>query len=353
MKTHETQTATQQAILGCLLGTAVGDAIGLPTEGMSQEKARRFHRNGLQHRLLFGKGMFSDDTEHTLMIATALIRHPDDAHAFQRRFSRSLRWWLLALPAGVGISTTKAILRMWIGFSPMRSGIPSAGNGAAMRSAILGACFASDPEKRRSMTLAACRLTHTGPRAEESAYLVSEAASLAAREVATPQVLEDLRDWVQSQEMKERFASLEAALQRGDSVSDYATKIGCPKGVSGFAPNSVAVALYAWLRHRGDYPRILTEVILCGGDTDSVAAIAGGIAGAEVGEKGIPATWIHDIWEWPRSTAYIRKLAEAITQKLEGKSVSPPKLAMWMILPRNLLFLFVVISHGFLRLIPR
>jgi ADP-ribosylglycohydrolase len=43
------------------------------------------------------------------------------------------------------------------------------------------------------------------------------------------------------------------------------------------------------------------SVIECGGDTDTVAAITGGICGAEVGEAGIPAEWINRIRDWPRS----------------------------------------------------
>lgn len=353
MRNNDPKSISQAAILGCMLGAAVGDAIGLPTERLSRKKTQEFHREGFRHRFVFGRGMFSDDTEHTLMVAAALIRDSDDADLFQRSLGRSLRWWLLALPAGVGISTAKAVLRLWVGFSAQHAGIPSAGNGAAMRSAIFGACFTDDPDKRRAMTLASCRLTHTGPRAEESAHLVSEAAALAVGGIATPEVLQSLRQWLQSQEMQERYALLEIALQRGDSVSEFAAHIGSEHGVSGFAPNSVAVALYAWLRHRGDYTRIVTEVVLCGGDTDSVAAIAGGIAGAEVGEAGIPAAWIRGIWDWPRSIPYIRELAAALSLRLQGKLVKPPRLAVWMILPRNLLFLIIVITHGFLRLIPR
>lgn len=186
MTKHDNQTSSQAAILGCMLGAAVGDAIGLPTERLSRKRAQEFHREGFRQRLVSGRGMFSDDTEHTLMAAAALIRYPEDASLFQRSLGRSLRWWLLALPAGAGISTAKAVLRLWIGFSAQHAGIPSAGNGAAMRSAIFGACFADDPEKRRAMTLASCRLTHTGPRAEESAHLVSEAAALAVGGIATP-----------------------------------------------------------------------------------------------------------------------------------------------------------------------
>ena len=338
--------------LGCLLGTAVGDALGLPTEGLTCRRATRFCRGGLRHRLVFGRGMFSDDTEHTLMVATALVRHGNDSMAFQRSLGWSLRWWLLALPAGVGLSTAKAIVRLWLGFPAARAGVRSAGNGAAMRSAIIGVVFREDAAKRHEFTLAACRLTHTDARAEESALLVAEAAAWASGKVETKAVIEALRSFVQSEEMISRFAKLELALSRSSSVSEYAAEIGCERGVSGFAPNTVAVALFAWLRHRWQFDHVLSEVITCGGDTDTVAAIAGGICGAEVGEDGMPKEWIDGIFDWPRSVGYIRRVASALGNGKTGEK------AIWSGLPclaipvRNLLFLLVVLLHGFRRLLP-
>lgn len=54
------------AILGCLLGGAIGDAIGLPCEGMSSERRRRVFGSIERHRLLFGRGMISDDNRARL-----------------------------------------------------------------------------------------------------------------------------------------------------------------------------------------------------------------------------------------------------------------------------------------------
>jgi ADP-ribosyl-[dinitrogen reductase] hydrolase len=67
-----------------LLGTAEGDALGLPAEGMSRQRIRSRWRGKWQHRFLFGRGMVSDDTEHTLSVAQALLAHSDDPIAFQR-----------------------------------------------------------------------------------------------------------------------------------------------------------------------------------------------------------------------------------------------------------------------------
>lgn len=342
------KTAPQQdAILGCLLGTAVGDALGLPAERLSRRRVAAM-QFGLRHRFVCGRGMFSDDSEHTLMLATTLIKHRSDPAAMQRALSWKLRWWLLALPAGVGMSTARAILKMWLGFPASKAGVYSAGNGAAMRSAIVGVVFAADTARRHTFALAACRLTHTDPRAEESALLVAEAASMAARQLPTHAALPILEELIVSAEMKTRFAALQQALSTEQSVLDYAAAIGSGHGVSGFAPNTVAVALFAWLRHRGDFATAVRSVIQCGGDTDTVAAITGAICGAETGEAGIPHAWIGGILEWPRSVAYIRRVAAALTAQIPH---APPH--FWPAVPlRNLFFLVIVILHGFRRLLP-
>lgn len=340
--------SSSDAVLGCLLGTAVGDALGLPSERLSKRRIAALWKDDLRHRFILGKGMFSDDTEHTLMVAAAMLAHGTDAAAFQRTFAWKLRWWMLALPAGVGLSTAKAILRLWLGFPATRSGVRSGGNGAAMRSAIIGVMYRDDAAKRREFTLAACRVTHTGPHAEESAQLVAEAAALASHHAPVDEVLEKLGPLVASAEMKSRFAAQGPALRVEKSVADYAAEIGCGRGVSGFAPNSVAVALYAWLRHRGQFAEAVQAVIACGGDTDTVAAITGGICGAEVGEEGIPKEWLNGLCDWQRSVKYIRQLAAALAEK-NGPSPS----LFWPAVPvRNLFFLLVVLLHGFRRLLP-
>lgn len=344
-------TLPHDSILGCLLGTAVGDALALPMERMSRHQVRRFiGQQELGHRLVFGRGMFSDDTEHTLMVAIAWLRNPENPSAFQRSLAWSLLWWLAALPAGVGMATLKAVTRLWLGFPTTRSGVRSAGNGAAMRSAILGVLLADKPEQRRSFVQASCRLTHVDPRAEEAALLVAEAAALAVHRQDVATILKTLRPWITSSEMETRFSQLETALQSDLSVLDYAVEIGCDYGVSGFAPNTVAVALYAWLRHRGDFAEMITQIIRCGGDTDTVAAIAGGISGVEVGEAGIPEKWIRHVSDWPRSIAYVHRVAGALSQRVAGETPTIPRLCWPFVLPRNLIFLLIILAHGFKRL---
>ena len=168
------------AAVGCLLGTAVGDAIGLPFEGLSARRAARFYPPPLRHRLLFGRGMVSDDTEHACFTARALLLAGKDAVAFDRHLASSLRWWLAGLPAGVGLATLRAILKSCLGLGPERSGVRSAGNGPAMRSAIIGVAWGPTPEVMAEWVRRSTRLTHTDPKAFHGALAVALAAHQAA-----------------------------------------------------------------------------------------------------------------------------------------------------------------------------
>ena len=156
---------TASAIVGCVLGTAIGDAIGLPYEGLSRRRAAKLLGAPNRHRLFFGRGMVSDDTEHTCFTAQAVIASGGDVDLFRKDLAWRLRWWLLGLPAGIGLATLKSIVRLWLGFNPRNSGVFSAGNGPAMRAAVLGAAI-GDRTQLRSFVRASARLTHTDPKAE-------------------------------------------------------------------------------------------------------------------------------------------------------------------------------------------
>src|SRR5436309_14183170 len=103
--------------------------------------------------------MVSDDTEHTLFVAQALLAHPNDPAAFQRCLAWKLRLWLLGIPAGIGFATLRAILKLWLGFPPMRRGLHSAGNGSSIGRAIIGAYFVAVLEKGGEFVDAAMFLT--------------------------------------------------------------------------------------------------------------------------------------------------------------------------------------------------
>ena len=112
MITQSTNTKVLESIHGCLIGTAIGDSVGLPFEGVSRRRVEKWTGdNPLQQRMVFGHGIFSDDTEQTCIVASSLALHSDDSKKFQSRIARSLRWWLAAVPAGCGKATALSVLR--------------------------------------------------------------------------------------------------------------------------------------------------------------------------------------------------------------------------------------------------
>ena len=89
-----------------------------------------------------------------------------------------------------------------------------------------------------------------------------------------------------------------------------------------------------------------------GGDADTTGAIVGALAGIASGEAGIPEKWISGIKEWPANVNWMKGLANELQMANERKSHKTPKLFWPFLLGRNLLFLIVVLFHGFRRLCP-
>lgn len=351
---HSAHDKRLNALVGVLIGTAVGDSLGLPAEGMSRQRIRARWGGVWRHRFLFGRGMVSDDTEHTLFVAQALLTHPDDPIAFQRCLAWKLRLWLLGLPAGIGLATLKAILKLWAGVSPENSGVWSAGNGPAMRSAIIGAYFADDPEQRRAFVSASTRLTHTDPKAETGALAVAEAAAWAMNQnETTEQWLMHLQTLGLDEEWLAICRKLKEALAAKNSVAEFADSLGLQKGVTGYTYHSVPVALYAWRCHRDDFHKALESALDCGGDTDTVGAMVGAIMGAQVGKKAVPVALLDGISEWPRSVSLLEQTAARLAQQSDtAKGLGPIRYFWPALILRNLLFLVVVFIHGFRRLLP-
>jgi ADP-ribosyl-[dinitrogen reductase] hydrolase len=353
--THSNSTIElSNRFAGLLLGTAVGDALGLPTEGMSRRRIQRLWHGAWGHRFLFGRGMVSDDTEHTFFAAQALLSHPDDPRAFQRCLAWKLRLWLLGAPAGIGLATLRAILKLWIGFSPQHSGVKSAGNGPAMRSAVIGAYFAGDSGKRRAFVSASTRLTHTDPKAETAALAVAEAAAWAVKQdEPAAQWLTRLPSLGRDEEWTVICRKLSNALDLQLSVEDFADTPGLQRGVTGYSYHSVPVALYASLRHAGNFRHALESALNCGGDTDTVGAIVGALVGARIGRQGIPTKWTADILEWPRSISLLEQVAARLAEQNDSEKPLGPVRYFWPgLVLRNILFVMVVLAHGFRRLAP-
>ncbi|HBN74449.1 MAG TPA: dinitrogenase reductase [Planctomycetaceae bacterium] len=373
---------TKSHLRGCILGTAVGDALGLPYEGVSPRRAQKMLGSLDRYRFFFRRGMVSDDTEHTCLVAQSLIATNFDLETLPQDFACRLRWWVLALPAGIGRATLRACLKLWIGYSPATSGVYSAGNGPAMRAAIIGAVI-DDLEDLEMFTWEISRITHLDMKAALGAIAVALAAhhSRQPKPVDALKYLSQLKliinrmsnqlqinfDAMTEEEHKLRkpeqidsnrelnylIQAAVVSVSIKESTQNFALGLGLKKGVTGYTYHTVPVAIHAWLSHPRDYRAAVMCVIECGGDADTTAAIVGGIVGCGVGEEGIPKEWLSKLWEWPRSVNWMRRLADQLADsKNHSKPMEPIKLNFIAVLLRNLFFLVIVILHGFRRLLP-
>jgi ADP-ribosylglycohydrolase len=354
----------ENSITGSLLGSAVGDALGLPLEGLPPQRARKLFGeigDNFEMCLLANRGLVSDDTEHAILVLQAAVAARDDVEKFQNDLARRLKFWFVLLPPGVGLATAKSYLKLLLGFAPVRSGVHSAGNGPAMRAPILGVLL-SDDAQLRAFVRASTRLTHTDAKAEWGALVVAFAARYAAdnQYIAPGEFLEQWKQFANNGDnfeseniiADELFSILRRVVQSVDSAQstpNFAAALGLQYGVSGYIFHTVPVCLHAWLSYQNDFQKAILETLRCGGDADSTAAIVGGMIGARVGKEGIPQRWRDAIAEWPHTVGWMESAAQAASR---GEKVQS---AIWFFpatAARNLFLLAVVLAHGFRRILP-
>lgn len=342
--------ATVDAIAGCLVGTAVGDALGLPYEGLAPRRARRLFPDIDDYHFLFRRGMFSDDTEHACMTAQSLLVSGGDPRRFVNSLAWRLRWWFAGLPAGIGLATLKACVKLWLGTSPQQSGVHSAGNGPCMRANILGVVLGNDAAQLVEFNRRSTRITHTDPRAEQASLLLATAAACAVEPRDGPlnqhAVFARLRATlpVEATDFRSLLNDVEASLNRNEPTETYAATLNSGKGVSGYVLHTVPAVLHAWLRFPDDYPSAVRSMLRSGGDCDTTAALVGGLVGARVGIEGIPERWRRGLAEWPRNIPWIEKLSRQLAQGIAvpRRSVRVNPIGL---IARNILFTLTVFAH--------
>ncbi len=340
-------------IQGAIIGTAVGDAIGLPYEGLNKKRANKFIGPKLRHKLLFGKGMVSDDTDHTVFVVEALLSSNNEKE-FITLLSRKLKAWLLAFPAGIGMATLKSIIKLFF-ISPYKSGVFSAGNGPAMRSAPIGLKFYIDLESLKRYAEINTRITHTDVKAYTGSLSIALLTAWILRDdISVKPKIDDFTDLLitagYDDEWTELTAMINESLRKDISVEEFAIKLGLENGITGYIYYTVPMALYSWHKNFNDFKGALEDVIRCGGDTDTTGAVLGAIMGAAVGVNGIPKEWIDNIVDRPHGISYLYELSDRLNNDAKGEFKIRNK--YFTALLRNAFFTTVVLLHGFRRLLP-
>lgn len=350
-------------IKGLLIGTAVGDAIGLPREGLSANRAKKLFGSKLQHSLIvtpWGRiGLCSDDTEHAVMVGQCLLELNENRDNFLKLLARHMRCWFLTLPFGIGMATLKACFKLCLGINPHKTGVKSAGNGAVMRAPIIGWFFADNMQMMKKTLQESTYITHSDSRAFEGAWTIAMAARYATNH--QPQIapvdafFSELLPTLKGEELINSLRVAQSKLLENATLSEYLILLNLPKnGITGYVNYTVPATIYAWLRYYGDYEKTISELVIAGGDTDTNAAVAGALAGLVIGCDKTPTCWIKGISDWPMSIKYMNRLSGLLVNKklYPNKKLKNRPLNLLFLLGRNIIFLAVILMHGVRRLFP-
>jgi len=282
---------------GCLLGLAIGDALGAPVEGWSAEEIR--NRHGWVDQFLTEHPVGTDDTEFAMLTARMLVKYgdfltPNDVYNEWQNLIKS------GVMFGGGFSEAAAIRNLKQGMRPPLSGICNPemwSDGTAMRVAPIGVYCAGDPEKAARFAAVDGAISHAGD-GIYSAQAVAAAVAVAMTDSSIDDVIAAGMRYIPQDSWT--YRKIQQAVQVGracESVQEAAVMLHDQVSIHSYywvdvGPEATALAFGALAAARGEYAQSVACAVNCGRDADTIAAIAGGIAGALNGMAAIPQDWV-------------------------------------------------------------
>ncbi len=253
----------------------------------------------------------SDDTQMTLATCEAISMHGKvDPAQIARTFAD---WHRARRFTGMGASTYKALTELAQGGHWAlvgNKGERVAGNGAAMRIAPLAFCLDPKASRYRATIRDVCRITHHN----EEAYAGALAVALAVKQAwdgswsGEADLMRQVIDHLPDTSVRDRVIEI-STVDQNVSLLEIASKHGC----SGYVVESVPLALRGAERIQSlGFQAMLEELISAGGDTDTIASIAGQIAGALIGRRKIPQELMNRLPDLSGITGIVEKFIEAI-----------------------------------------
>ncbi|MEO7994783.1 MAG: ADP-ribosylglycohydrolase family protein [bacterium] len=321
--------STLERCIGTLFGLAIGDALGAPVEGWPRETIRTAYGfiRDYQYTMM-GKGVVSDDTQMTLALAESIVqeRKFDPEH-----FAFCLGEWMrrndlgIEVARGASKTVTLTTRELYKGTHWTQTGQPSASNVPAVRVAPLALFHIHSSETdllrdvedsslptnidplaiagAKIIALAIRALLRTDPEHfSVSAFL--DYLELHARHTSTrlADALAPLREYLCQETIEDQvFASPcggYAHPEFGDNLNmeirdrfEILGQIGTGK----FVLESIPAALFCFLQSPSNFESTITTAVNAGGDTDSIAAIAGALSGAFNGSSRIPQRYLSEL----------------------------------------------------------
>jgi ADP-ribosylglycohydrolase len=284
--------------IGSIVGFAIGDALGMPTQFLTRDQIRRYYGKTVTGFLRahpghasdsLPQGSYTDDTQMMLAAAECLIEC--GAMEPARQAEALLSWYVNAAPHRTPMrANMRACKHLSAGRPWTKSGVFSGGCGAAVRMPPIGLFFHRCPEALMRAALDACMMTHTDPRAKAAsvavAYLVARLVQTNERSSPGEQVLETA-DRVASldQDMAAMLRWVTQMLHLNPEEALFEI------GTSSDAIEAIPAATYCFLKYPRQYQNAVLAAVNAGDASDSIAALTGSMVGAYSGIDAIPKHW--------------------------------------------------------------
>jgi ADP-ribosylglycohydrolase len=284
--------------IGSIVGFAVGDALGMPTQFLTRDQIRRYYGKPVTGFLRahpghasdsLSQGSYTDDTQMMLATAECLIecRGMDAA----RQAEALLSWYVNGEPHRTPMrANIRACKHLSAGRPWTRSGVFSGGCGAAVRMPPIGLFFYRCPEAMFRAAVDACMMTHTDPRAKAAsvavAYLIARLVQANAKTSPGEQVLETadkVADLDQDMAAMLRWVTQMLHLSPEEALFEI--------GTSSDAIEAIPAATYCFLKHPHQYQMAVLSAVNAGDASDSIAALTGSMVGAYSGIDVVPKEW--------------------------------------------------------------
>jgi ADP-ribosylglycohydrolase len=305
---HRPEPPAETRFIGALLGGAMGDALGRPAGDRSVDLIRARdgrltddHRHGRRSSPM---ATMTDETHLTMCVAECLVANgfldPED---LARRF---VVW--LPTGRGNGQATTAAVKRLWGGEPWYRTTETPSGKGTARRAAPIGLVRWNDPVRLRTEAILSTLPTPCEPMGVAGAVAMAAATAFMVARQPNAWTAEEFITAIQG-----AIAGLELGPlpERRDAtiLSVLHDRIGAIPGLLSRPPEevfarrsngasvleSVPAALYCFLRSPDDVEEMLLLAVNAGYDADSVAAMAGTLAGALGGAEALPVRLLENL----------------------------------------------------------
>ncbi len=307
---------------GTIVGFAVGDALGMPAEFLSRDQIRRYYGKPITgfikahpgHACDFlPLGSYTDDTQMMLATAECLVENGKMDPA--RQADALLGWYLNTVPHRAPTrANVRACKHLSTGRAWTKSGVFSAGCGAAVRMPPLGLFLFHEPEALVRAALDACSITHTDPRARAAAvavaYLIARLIQATDRCSAGDQVMETA----------DRVASIDTNLAAMLRWVTQITHLPAEEalfeiGTGADALEAIPAAVYCFLKHPRNYSGALISAVNGGDAADSIAALTGSMVGALAGIEAIPKQWQEEVENADVLVGVAENLAAMVIEK--------------------------------------